>query len=271
MRNLLCVLMILFVSASLTFAQTNTQTATVIGNGNENLVNQIGNDNQATIFQRANTSKATQLQNGSFNKAAIEQEGQWPLGPVVNEIAKQDQLGTNHQAYIKQVTDSGNGGSKTEQKQTGHNHYAKAWQFSWNSEIYQTQTGIAQNWAEAYQKGRYNKIEQIQDGHGNVAAVDEQSGGWGGGNTVKQEQYGRWNHTLVVQLNGNLNKANVKQTGDDNKVGSGLFGGGDFGIYQNGSLNTADVEQNFNVNWAKITQNGNSNTATVTQYGGLYA
>ncbi len=268
MKKLIILLLCLGIPAIL-FAG-NTATVTTTGNTNTATITQTGDSNQGVIDQTANTSTATQNQTGTNNDAYIQQLGKWPAGPVVNETALQTQDGSGHQAEIKQVTDSGHGNSTATQTQSGANHYAKAGQFSWNSTIDQTQNGSDQNWAEAYQKGNENHIVQIQDGRGNVAAVDEQDG-WGSpstGSEARQEQTGRWNHSLIGQYGGDLNIAKVYQTGDDNWAGYGLSGGGQWGIYQSGSTNSAIVTQNLNVNKSEVFQYGNGNDATVTQNGG---
>lgn len=268
MKHLFIVLFAIIFMSSFVFAQSNTSTITTEGDGNTATATQIGSTNNAVIDQTANTSTATQYQLGSNNKATITQYGQWPAGPVVNQVAIQTQTGSGHEAQIRQITDSGNGNSTSEQLQDGAGHYAKAWQFSWNSEITQTQYD-ENNWAEAYQKGFNNTIEQIQDGKGNVAAVDEQTG-WGSvyGNFAGQYQTGRWNHSLIGQNGGDGNNATVTQIGDDNWAGFGLSGGGQWGIYQSGSGNIADVNQNLNVNKSEVFQYGNGNTVNLTQNGG---
>lgn len=270
MRKLTLLMVTLLVSAGLVVGQ-NTSEVLTEGDNNTNSVTQTGS-NTAYIDQLANSSSATQIQDGSGNDARITQDGKWPEGPVVSETAYQNQSGMNHEARIKQQTDSGHGNSSASQTQSGDGgHYAKAWQFSWNSSIIQTQSGDGtQNWVEAHQKGNHNSITQTQDGVGNVAAVDEQNG-WGGpltGSSITQIQIGKYNHTLVGQYGGHSNDVMVEQYGWDNWAGEGLAGGGLYGVYQSGSENTANITQNDNVNKSELLQDGIGNTATVTQNGG---
>ena len=268
MKKLLVFVFSLIFAVAATYAQ-NTATVTTEGDDNVNSVTQSGS-NEAIIDQLANNSDVTVTQLGTDNFARVDQDGKWPVGPVVSESATQYQDGTNLEARIKQQTDSGHGGSSASQTQEGVDHYAKAWQFSWNSSIIQEQYGSeGGNWAEAYQKHYNNSITQIQDGKGNVAAVDEQSG-WGSvvGNSASQTQIGNWNHTLIGQNGGDGNSAEVVQSGHDNWAGYGLSGGGQYGIYQTGSMNDAVVTQNDNVNKSEVFQSGYGNEVDVLQNGG---
>lgn len=251
---------------------------TILGDDNYTSQVQSGTtSNHASIDQTANSSSAEQTQTGSYNQATITQLGQWPAGAVVNETAIQTQSGDAHEAAISQITDSGHGGSSTTQTQSGYNQFAFAGQYSWNSIIIQTQSGPSRNWAEAYQAGNNNYVRQIQDGEGNRARVDEQTGGWTQGNTAIQVQTGRWNNALIEQYDvngakswpgGNGNTAEIYQTGDDNWAGDGYGVATEYGIRQWGDDNTAIVTQNDVANKSQVLQVGIGNTVNVTQGGG---
>jgi hypothetical protein len=251
---------------------------TILGDDNYTSQQQSGTtSNNASIDQTANSSSAEQTQTGSYNQATITQLGQWPAGAVIHETAIQIQTGDEHDAEISQITDSGNGGSSTTQTQTGYNQFAFAGQYSWNSTIIQTQNGSSRNWAEAYQAGNNNYVRQIQNGEGNRARVDEQTGGWTQGNTAIQEQTGRWNNALIEQYDvngakswpgGNGNTAEIYQTGDDNWAGDGYGAATEYGIRQWGDDNTAIVTQNDVANKSQVLQVGIGNDVNVSQGGG---
>lgn len=263
-------------AVSMAMGQSNVASVSSTGNDNTAGITQTGTFNDADIDQTANNSDAAQTQTGNYNQATITQLGQYPPGAVTDETAIQIQTGDDHEAVISQITDSEHGGSSTQQTQSGTNQYAFAGQYSWNSEIIQTQSGPSINWAEAYQTGNNNYIRQIQDGEGNRARVDEQTGGWTQGNTAIQEQTGNWNNALIEQYDvngskspgGNGNSAEIYQTGYDNWAGDGYGDATEYGIRQWGDDNTAIVTQNDVANKSQVLQVGVGNTANVTQGGG---
>ena len=129
------------IAISMAMAQSNDADISSVGDNNTTNISQTGSSNDADIDQTANLSTALQTQSGSSNQAIITQLGKWPDGPVVSEIAIQTQTGDNHFATVSQITDSNNGGSLSNQTQSGQNQFARAFQYSWNSTIIQTQTG----------------------------------------------------------------------------------------------------------------------------------
>jgi minor curlin subunit len=278
MKHIFIVLFTLIMMSSFAIAQSNIADIETLGNENSAGITQTGSNNNGVIDQWANNSAAMQTQTGHNNEARIDQLGDWPAGPVVNQTATQIQTGNYNNALILQKTDSGSGGSTAVQTQSGIDQYARAWQFSQNSTIVQDQTGDSRNWAEAYQAGSNNYIRQIQDGEGNRARVDEQTGGWISGNTAIQEQTGNWNNALIEQydINGAKswpgatgNIAEIYQNGYDNWAGDGYGAATEYGIRQWGDNNTAVVEQYDAANKSQVLQVGNDNTVKVDQSGGV--
>ena len=260
-------------------AQSNVADITTDGDNNQATSIQLGSNNSATIDQFANESEATQTQIGSDNVANIEQFGSWPgVDRAYNVTAVQSQTGTGHQAYIRQMPGDYAGNSSAQQLQNGANHYALIDQFAENSIVYQEQIGSARNDAEAYQTGTGNYISQFQNGQGNRARVDEQTGFGGYQNNVAiQSQVGNWNNALIEQYNvsggkswpgATGNTAEIYQTGDDNWAGDGYGAATEYGIRQWGNDNTAIVTQNDVANKSQVLQVGIDNTANITQGGG---
>jgi len=254
----------------------NTATITTTGSGNTANATQSGDLNIATIEQVANNSSATQIQNGLSNTADLDQKGSWPAGSTVeSETGYQEQVGSNNQATLWQLSDGGSGGNNGNQYQNGTGNTVIAWQHTISSTVDQDQLG-SDNEAHAYQTGYAGYIRQYQEGVQNVAAVDEQgAGGWAAGNKAEQTQIGNWNKSEISQYgtggakSAEGNEAYVAQYGHDNWAGEGLYNNALFGIYQEGNYNYASITQNDNVNKAEAYQYGDSNTIDITQNGGL--
>jgi hypothetical protein len=257
------------------YGSLNKTIASQTGNEDASLVQQVGTSNYISIIQLANTSLSNVYQEGEANIGVIRQNGTGSAGPVVDEHAAIIQNGINNDAYIRQQTDLQHGGSNVSQTQEGTAQNARAWQYSWTSNITQQQSGPSTNWVMAFQYGENNLIVQSQIGSGNRASVDEQTGG--GANEAYQFQIGNSNLCLIQQydINGantlpgsTGNFATVTQNGDENWAGEDYGTSRKVGIRQSGNDNIANIEQNLNVNKSYVLQTGESNLVNVSQLGG---
>jgi hypothetical protein len=260
---------------------------------------QTGDNNNANLTQKATLGYAPITQTGDNNKASINQFGYQTVAAILQtgnyNTSQQDQLGPlGNKAYSTQI---GNNNyalifqpyiyCTAFQVQEGNDNYAEIKQYDYaayssGDNNLQIQTGNG-NKAMAHSYGGFNAATQIQTGDNNWTYIKE-AGAFitfyveqtGNGNAAFEQTVGdifsKHKDISIIQngddnqgyisVEGEYNAAKIYQEGNGNIAGTSQS---DFGIYQDGINNYAEINQYGDNNEAAISQVGNNLTAVVNQ------
>ncbi|MBC8155022.1 MAG: hypothetical protein H7Z72_19180 [Bacteroidetes bacterium] len=231
---------------------TNTGTATQIGSSHEAFIDQQSalTNGKATIDQSGTNHFASIVQNGSTVPPSS--PGATDNGNFGPNMATVIQSGADQIAFVTQLTDGNtamveqsgtsndarvNQGTAGETPGSAGDHKALVQQLGTNGDTFIEQTGRA-NEAKTYQTANDNRIEVRQSNGLNVAAMSQQD--------------------------GDSNRANITQSGNNNV----LKGLSDEYGRQSGSLNQFTSSQTGGFGTILLGQTGVNNMANVTQSGG---
>ncbi len=305
MKKVIAIFGALAISASMSFAQNNSNTTSQSGNNNEAEALQTGMENEGTITQsgdgndallkqgdfghdnvQSNYAEGTIDQTGNDNNAEVKQRQGSSSGTAVS-IHSVEQVGHRNTGLLTTY----NGGNTGNVEQQGDDNYARGRQANGpdhDVKIYQQGN---ENEADVWQSSGSNNKAQIMQGgdiggdidNNNGVARIEQRGsdndatiqqrqGWNGGTSVSDhsiDQSGDNNMAVFTTFNGG-NTGTIDQDGDNNWASGRQSVGSDnnIDIVQEGLNNYAKVEQiNSASSSALITQIGDDNTADVDQTG----
>lgn len=270
----------------------NAFMATQQGDLNENVGIQAGIDNEAIVQQGADGA-----QQAESNLAVVDQDGK-------ENFAEVQQRWDNSSASIVQRNDAATGvGNRSYQEQLANpnasaGHIAFGSQDGNDNELIQLQEGPGSgNYADIVQGDAATKADgafaqqvqlgegneafatqylsndtsyQEQIGTGNLAVVEQNTGGvsTGGDNLVEQYQDGDDNEARSDQ-NGNNNTAYQEQYGSDNFSSvmqrNGQVAGNLAVSIQDGTFNNSVINQRANSNVASADQTGTGQTSVINQ------
>jgi len=247
MKKLSTLLIALFFTAGMAFAQNNEATIEQLGNGYEGTINQLGDGNSAELIQgmpgwdQPNMKKVGLIeQTGDKNNANVKQKSHRSDVEVLQtgnlNIANVDVgMRTGGGAIVTaRVTQIGDGNSATQ------DHVGSGYKPNKNYDFLSITQEGDNNAATQYQRTNYYES----------SAVIVQKGD---GNTASQEQ--ERNMVGDILQDGDGNTAVMIQEG---KVGFAK-------IHQDGDFNDVSIKSWSDNNNAVVNQTGNSNNATVIQ------
>ncbi|TVZ51732.1 hypothetical protein [Dokdonia sp. Hel_I_53] len=248
-------------------------------------IDQRGNENSARILQTWDNSDALALQSGTGNTVEIKQQAD-PENSLGQE-ALSEQLGSDNEGLIKQLSDGTSGRNYARLFQEGNNNKSDQTQttsdnvlgnealVNQGSNILLDDANTAAQFAAVNavdnisngiesQVSSYSEAIQVQSGHSNLAETHQ----FGDGNSAangdysKQVQDGEGNEAYAFQNifgspTGRGNSVEQTQMGDDNYVATG----------QNGRRNDITVLQDGDDNYAVSTQRGRDHIVDAHQTG----